>query len=272
MSTTKIDPQPTVIRVRAAATGNLTLSGPQTVDSVSCVAGDLVWAQAQSSATTRALYLVQDSAWVLVNPGFSAGLVISVLSGSTLAGKIYRVTNAITWGSGTPTIVEDSSAAGAVTTDGTQTLTNKTLTNPVIAGQTPPSAAADVAKLYTADANGAATAGLGRVFEGGGTLLERMMSAAGAARVLYWDESLADGASITLPVLTNGGLVLVGGDVEGGIAKLAADGSVAILCGSTNFVGADTGSKLCVIDGGASSAIKNNLGTAKRITAFLIGS
>jgi hypothetical protein len=268
----RLDPQATVVRVRAAATGNLTLSGPQTIDGVSVVAGDLVWAPAQSSATTRALYLVQSEAWVLVDPGLSAGLLIVVLSGSTLGGRVYRITNTFTWGSGTPTIVEDASAAGAVTTDGVQTLTNKTLTNPTLAGQTPPSAAADVVALFTADANGAATAGLGMVFEGGGTLLLRMLSAAGAGKVLFYDQDLEDDAILTLPVLANGGWILVGGDVEGGLAKLAADGSVAILCGSTNFVSTNDDAKLCVYDGGASANLRNRLGATKRITALLVGS
>lgn len=135
-----------------------------------------------------------------------------------------------------------------------------------------PAAAADQASLGVADLNGAATAALRLVNEGGGALLLRMMSAAGAAKVAFYDEAVADDGEIALPTLSNGGLVIVAGTAEGGIAHLTSAGAVTILCGSTNFVGTDTDTKLCVYDAGAVANIKNRLGASARITALLIGS
>lgn len=135
-----------------------------------------------------------------------------------------------------------------------------------------PAAAADQASLGVADLNGAATAALRLVNEGGGALLLRMMSAAGAAKVAFYDEAVADDGEIALPTLSNGGLVIVAGTAEGGIARLTSAGAVTILCGSTNFVGTDTDTKLCVYDAGAVANIKNRLGASARITALLIGS
>lgn len=135
-----------------------------------------------------------------------------------------------------------------------------------------PAAAADQASLGVADLNGAATAALRIVNEGGGALLLRMMSAAGAAKVAFYDEALADDASITLPTLTNGGIIIAGASPEGGIMHLASDGTCTILVGSTNFVATDTDAKLCVFDGGTAATLRNRLGSSKRVTALLIGS
>ncbi len=49
--------------VRAASTGNLTLSGLQSVNGVSLVAGDRVLAKNQSAAATNGIYIVSSGAW-----------------------------------------------------------------------------------------------------------------------------------------------------------------------------------------------------------------
>ena len=49
--------------VRAASTGNLTLSGTQTIDGVSVVAGDRVLAKNQSTASENGIYVCAASAW-----------------------------------------------------------------------------------------------------------------------------------------------------------------------------------------------------------------
>lgn len=134
------------------------------------------------------------------------------------------------------------------------------------------SAAADTVKLGSADANGAGTAGLKMVFEGGGALLQRQMSNAGVTSDLVYDQDVVDDGSISLPVLINGGLLQLSAGVEGGLVSLAPDGSVTILAGSTNLVGTDTDAKLCVFDGGTSATIRNRLGATKRVQARLIGS
>ncbi len=49
--------------VRASAFGNLTLSGAQTIDGVSCIAGDRVLAPAQTSGAQNGIYVVAAGAW-----------------------------------------------------------------------------------------------------------------------------------------------------------------------------------------------------------------
>ena len=49
--------------VRAASTGNLTLSGTQTIDGVSVVAGDRVLAKNQSTGSENGIYVCAASAW-----------------------------------------------------------------------------------------------------------------------------------------------------------------------------------------------------------------
>ena len=49
--------------VRAATTGNITLSGTQTVDGVSLIAGDSVLVKNQSTASANGIYLVASGAW-----------------------------------------------------------------------------------------------------------------------------------------------------------------------------------------------------------------
>lgn len=49
--------------VKVASTGNLTLSGEQTIDGVAAVAGDRVLAKNQSSAAQNGIYIVSAGAW-----------------------------------------------------------------------------------------------------------------------------------------------------------------------------------------------------------------
>lgn len=66
-STTEVDQLLAGLRwkdpVKAATTGNITLSGSQTVDGVSLVAGDRVLVRAQSDAKTNGIYVVATGAW-----------------------------------------------------------------------------------------------------------------------------------------------------------------------------------------------------------------
>lgn len=52
--------------VRAATTANITLSGAQTIDGVSCVANDRVLVKNQSTASTNGIYLVAAGSWTRV--------------------------------------------------------------------------------------------------------------------------------------------------------------------------------------------------------------
>ena len=83
--------------VRAAATGDLTLSGLQTVDSVSLVAGDYVMAPLQTVASDRNVFRVAEGAWKVARE-FSAefikdGIELIVQEGGQ-AGKQFFVTAA----------------------------------------------------------------------------------------------------------------------------------------------------------------------------------
>lgn len=51
------------VSVRAASTGNLTLSGAQTVDTVALIAGDRVLVKDQSTASANGIYVVAAGAW-----------------------------------------------------------------------------------------------------------------------------------------------------------------------------------------------------------------
>lgn len=89
--------------VKAASTANVTLSGPQTVDTVSVVASDRVLIKNQDTASQNGLYTVQSGAWtrtsdsdtwdelvsayVFVEQGSinaNSGWVCDILSGGTL--------------------------------------------------------------------------------------------------------------------------------------------------------------------------------------------
>ena len=75
--------QPVRIRVAALSTSNLTLSGAQTIDSVACVAGDLVGALGQSNSK-NGVYMVQSGAWLAVDPGFGTGLEVYATAGEAM--------------------------------------------------------------------------------------------------------------------------------------------------------------------------------------------
>lgn len=109
------------MRVRAASVGNLTLSGAQTVDGVSLVAGDRVLVKDQSTGSANGIYVVQSGAWErafdMDADDEVPGALVHVLTGGTNANRIYQNTN-------TGTIVLDTTAltfaeflpSGAVTT------------------------------------------------------------------------------------------------------------------------------------------------------------
>lgn len=257
---TRIDPRSLTIPVDAAATGNLTLSGAQTVDGVALTAGMLCFARAQSTSTDRALYVVQAGAWVLATPAFSLGLQILVKNGSANGGKIYRITNDITWGAGTPTIVEDASATGP----------SGSLTNGLTLSGATPTPAADSVVYGVADINGATTAAEQKGYEGGAFMTHRL-NGAGTLIKLDISESVADDGTISLPAPTAGriGVLELFGSPEYGSAFIASDASVTLTTlVSTNFVATDTDTKLCVFDGGSTATIRNRLGSTK----WLIGS
>lgn len=83
--------------VRAASTGNLTLSGTQTVDGVALVAGDRVLAKDQTTASGNGIYVVAAGAWARsIDTDSSAevtpGMAVSVEEGTTNGDKAFILT------------------------------------------------------------------------------------------------------------------------------------------------------------------------------------
>lgn len=85
--------------VKAATTANITLSGTQTIDGVALVSGDRVLVKDQSTASENGVYVVATGAWTRAldfngNSDVAEGTLVSVTSGSTSAGLLYRLSTA----------------------------------------------------------------------------------------------------------------------------------------------------------------------------------
>lgn len=80
--------------VRVATTGNITLSGTQTVDGVALSAGDRVLVQAQTTASQNGVYIVAAGAWLRVSDmstwSQTIGYQARVSSGNTWAGMTFN--------------------------------------------------------------------------------------------------------------------------------------------------------------------------------------
>ncbi len=86
--------------VRAATTGNITLSGLQTIDGVALVSGDRVLVRAQSTATQNGIYTAASGSWTRATDFDGAGEVtggtqLLVTSGATFFSSIWRVAGAV---------------------------------------------------------------------------------------------------------------------------------------------------------------------------------
>jgi hypothetical protein len=101
--------------VVAATTGNITLSGPQTIDGVSCVAGNRVLVWKQTTATQNGIYLVAAGAWTRVAASQAAegGQMVFVDGGTTYNDRVM-------WNSGADvTVWIEHSKVDTVTADET---------------------------------------------------------------------------------------------------------------------------------------------------------
>lgn len=80
-STTEVDQLLAGLRwkdpVRACTTANITLSGAQTIDGVSLVAGDRVLVRAQTDAKTNGIYVVASGAWTRATDADSAAELLN---------------------------------------------------------------------------------------------------------------------------------------------------------------------------------------------------
>jgi phage-related tail fiber protein len=171
--------------VRAATTANITLSGAQTIDGVSIVAGDRVLVKNQTTASENGLYVAATGAWVRSDDAATtaqvkSGLFVFVCEGTTNAdsGWILSTDGAITLGTTSLTFVQFS-GAGTITAGTGMTKTGSTLNvvtastarivvnadsidlATVVTGATVGNSGANVANI-TFDAYGRITAGANR--------------------------------------------------------------------------------------------------------------
>ncbi len=141
--------------VKAATTANITLSGPQTIDGVSCVAGDRVLVWKQTTATQNGIYLVASGAWtrVAANQAEEAGQMVFVENGTLYNDRIM-------WNSGADfTVWVEHAKIDTILADGstldksgqTMSIKNNGVT------------LAKMAQIATASLMGRATAGTGNV-------------------------------------------------------------------------------------------------------------
>lgn len=273
MATTRLDPRPVRVQVKAVATSTLTLSGPQTVDGVSCVAGDLVGALGQAD-NKNAVYMVQSAAWIAVNPLVGMGLEVFALGGGN-AGKLYACTTSgsITWGTTTTTFVLKS-AAGATFDPaspgpiGNTSPSSVRLTVLSIDGGTSPDPEAGYVNIF-ASADG--TTESRRFGATGGIYSVRGIGQAASAqsRMSVGTVSLADDAFVDIQIDAGGhGTVTAIGATSSasGSFSFAANG-VTAANGLTYslFDVNDTDTKLCAFASAGSLRIRNRLGSTQKV-------
>lgn len=140
--------------VRAVATGAISLSGPQTIDGVSIIAGDRVLVTAQASAPTNGIYVCAAGAWSRSTDANSSakvttGLYTWVAEGTANAdsGWILTTNDAIVLGTTALTFTQFS-GAGQITAGTALSKTGNTLNVVAATSGVPGSmSAADKAKL-----------------------------------------------------------------------------------------------------------------------------
>jgi len=100
----------------AATTGNITLSGLQTIDGVSCVADDRVLVKSQTTAADNGIYDVSSGTWSRSLDWDGAnevvkGTLVVVHSGTTNIGRWYVSTSGtITVGTTSVSLTQSSTA------------------------------------------------------------------------------------------------------------------------------------------------------------------
>lgn len=106
--------------VKAASTGNLTLSGTQTVDGIALVAGDRVLVKDQTTQSGNGIYVVAAGAWSRALDADSgtelSGATVTVQAGTVNADRVYRVLTDDTITVGTTSITFGQVGAGGGTT------------------------------------------------------------------------------------------------------------------------------------------------------------
>lgn len=106
---------------RAATTSNITLSGEQTVDGVSCVTGDRVLVKSQTSSVDNGIYVCDSGTWTrdldFDGPNdVTTGTIVMVLNGSANSNTYWRLTTAGTIAFGSSALTFSAALAGDSTT------------------------------------------------------------------------------------------------------------------------------------------------------------
>lgn len=119
--------------VRAATTANITLSGAQTIDGVSVVAGDRVLVKNQTAGQDNGIYVASAGAWARstdadISAEVTAGMFTFVEEGTANgdSGWVLTTNNPITLGT-TPLVFTQFSGAGQVEAGAGMTKTGNTL-------------------------------------------------------------------------------------------------------------------------------------------------
>lgn len=288
MSTIRVEPLNGLVFVDAASTGNLTLSGLQTVDSVVLTAGMLCLARLQSS-NVQAIYRVKSGAWDVVDPGIGFGLQVCVRGGSQV-GSIFRCVtpDPIVWGTTVTSFVTAAGTGSAFnpTTPGPiggdtpstgafSGLTSPSLTCPVgsfplaISGSPTDSAGATVAELVsntTLTTPGAALLELSN-HNGIGLVGNWFYGAVSGGQ----SDALCDGVILTASGAIGDGDVVVYTGTKNTVAKAAASGNLLTIAGVA--VGAASGGKVRVAKRGLVyvNAVAGTTGATLLVTSSTAG-
>ena len=239
----------TRIICRAATTGNITLSSDlqngDTLDGITLATGNRVLVKDQSTASQNGIYTVVASGTASRDTDFDAigelaGQLVIIQEGSTNAEKMFLCTTDSDASLGSDTItftVVQPANVGDVTLTGTQTLTNKTLTSPVIS---------DIVSVSNGDIN-LTPNGTGHVTIKGndnpGTIQFNCENNSHGVQLKSPAHSAGSSAVLTLPTSTG---TLIGTGDSGTLPVAAID-----IDGATD-IGADlTTSDLIVVDDGA---------------------
>jgi len=108
--------------VKAASTGNLTLSGEQTVDDIALVTGDRVLVKDQSTTSENGIYLVASGSWTRTTDADTAteleNAIVTVQQGTVHANTgWYQTSQSFTLGAD-PVVFTQFFGAGSFTADG----------------------------------------------------------------------------------------------------------------------------------------------------------
>lgn len=113
-ATTSMSARSVRVLCAAISTGNISRSGPQTVDTVSLVAGDIACLVGESDSKNGP-YLVQAGAWKAIDTGVGTGLELYAVGGSANVNSLYGAdtTGLITWGTTSVTFTKKSTSGVA---------------------------------------------------------------------------------------------------------------------------------------------------------------